>query len=248
MQLLGLNKLTLLDYPGHLACTVFTGACNFRCPYCHNAPLVLSSHICPVISEEDFFDFLSTLLGKLEGVCITGGEPTLQPDLPEFIYRIKELGFLVKLDTNGYRPEILKTLLGRHLPDMVAMDIKNTPASYAKTAGLSENNFSITPIEESIRLILSSGISHEFRTTAAQETHPLECFSTIGQWLSDLGKPYTGSTTLFSPFYLQNFKDSGNLVCGDGSQFHPLTEDQLQNAVSLLQSYLPNAKRRGEPI
>lgn len=246
MQLRGLTKLTLLDFPGHLACTVFTGACNFRCPYCHNAPLVLAPQSCPLISEEEFFHFLRSRKGKLEGVCITGGEPTLQPALPEFIQKIKELGFLVKLDTNGYRPEVLKLLLEKHLPDMVAMDIKNAPKAYALAAGLSEDCFSINNIEESIRLLLASGISHEFRTTVVKELHTPEQFKAIGLWLSGFAKTYTGSKTLASPYVLQNFKDSGNLVCGNTMQFHPLSDTAMQEAVQILQPYLPNTKLRGQ--
>lgn len=245
MQLHGLSKLTLLDYPGHIACTIFTGACNFRCPYCHNAPLVLAPDTCPPISEEEFFTFLSGRRGKLEGVCITGGEPTLQPDLPEFIEKIKELGFLVKLDTNGYRPELLKTLLANHLPDMIAMDIKNSPGSYAKTAGLPENCFSIEHIEESIRLLVASGIPHEFRTTVTNELHTPEQFDAIGRWLTSLAKPHTKSSVLLSPYFLQNFKDSGDLVCGNSTQFHPLEDNALQKALQILQPYLPNTKLRG---
>lgn len=246
MQLRGLTKLTLLDFPGHIACTIFTGACNFRCPYCHNAPLVLAPDACPAISEEDFFHFLASRRGKLEGVCITGGEPTLQPDLPEFIQKIKELGFLVKLDTNGYRPEVLKLLLAKHLPDMVAMDIKNSPESYAVTAGFPEDCFTIERIEESIRLLLLSGISHEFRTTVVQELHTPEHFCSIGRWLSEFTQKHVGSTTLPSPYFLQNFKDSGDLVCGDAARFHPLTENVLQDAIQILLPYLPNTKLRGE--
>ena len=158
MQLHGLNKLTLLDFPGHLACTVFTGTCNFRCPYCHNAPLVLAPNSCPSISEEEFFNFLSSRKGKLDGVCITGGEPTLQADLPEFIAKIRNLGFLVKLDTNGYRPEVLKELLDARLLDMVAMDIKNSRDFYAVTVGQNEAFFELERIEKSISLLLLSGI------------------------------------------------------------------------------------------
>ena len=150
MRLHGLNKLTLLDYPGHLACTVFTGSCNFRCPYCHNAPLVLAPNSCPIITEEEFFTFLASRKGKLDGVCITGGEPTLQSDLLEFIEKIKQSGFLVKLDTNGYQPELLKKLLDANLLDMAAMDIKNCNDFYASTAGIEKTSFDLNCIEQSI--------------------------------------------------------------------------------------------------
>lgn len=246
MQLHGLSKLTLLDFPGHLACTVFTGTCNFRCPYCHNAPLVLHPGTCPVISEKDFFRFLSSRKGKLDGVCITGGEPTLQMDLPDFIAKIKSMGLLVKLDTNGYRPEVLKPLLDAQLLDMVAMDIKNSRDFYAATTGVHEASFELERIEKSISLLLMSGIRHEFRTTVTKELHGTEQIQGIGLWLSGLAGKVFRTNTLPSPYYLQNFKDSGDLVCGTDNTFHPVEEAELQQFLSLLQPYIPNTKLRGQ--
>lgn len=246
MQLHGLSKLTLLDFPGHLACTAFTGTCNFRCPYCHNAPLVLTPGNCPVISEEEFFDFLSSRRGKLEGVCITGGEPTLQTDLPEFIAKIKSQGLLVKLDTNGYRPEILKELLDARLLDMVAMDIKNSRDYYAVTAGVHEAYFELERIEKSISLVLLSGIHHEFRTTVTKELHNIEQIQGIGLWLSGLAGKVFRTNVLPSPFYLQNFKDSGDLVCGDTTTYHPVEDAVLNTFVTILQPYIPNTRLRGQ--
>lgn len=246
MQLHGLSKLTLLDFPGHLACTAFTGACNFRCPYCHNAPLVLAPHTCPTISEEEFFEFLVSRKGKLDGVCITGGEPTLQADLPDFIAKIKDLGLLVKLDTNGYHPEVLKTLLDAQLLDMVAMDIKNSRDFYAATVGIHEAFFELDRIEKSISLLLMSGIHHEFRTTVTRELHNGEQIQGIGLWLSGLASRIFHTGTLPSPYYLQNFKDSGNLVCGSETCFHPIEDDTLKDYVTLLQPYIPNTKLRGQ--
>lgn len=245
MQLHGLSKLTLLDFPGHLACTAFTGTCNFRCPYCHNAPLVLTPHSCPVITEEEFFEFLSSRKGKLDGVCITGGEPTLQDDLPEFIAKIKSLGLLVKLDTNGYQPEVLKNLLDAQLLDMVAMDIKNSRDFYAATTGIHEAYFQLERIEKSFSLLLQSGIHHEFRTTLTRELHSPEQIQGIGLWLSGLASKIFNTGTLPSPYYLQNFKDSGNLVCGKETSFHPVDDATLQEYISILQPYIPNAKLRG---
>ncbi len=246
MQLHGLSKLTLLDFPGHLACTAFTGTCNFRCPYCHNAPLVLAPGSCPVISEEEFFDFLASRKGKLDGVCITGGEPTLQADLPEFIEKIKKLGLLVKLDTNGYHPELLKDLLDAQLVDMVAMDIKNSRDFYAATVGQQEAFFELERIEKSISLLLLSGILHEFRTTVAKELHGIKQIQGIGIWLSGLAGKIFRTSTLPSPYYLQNFKDSGNLVCGADNFYHPVEEDTLQKFITLLKPYIPNTKLRGQ--
>ncbi|MBO5176072.1 MAG: anaerobic ribonucleoside-triphosphate reductase activating protein [Lachnospiraceae bacterium] len=246
MQLHGLSKLTLLDFPGHLACTAFTGTCNFRCPYCHNAPLVLAPGSCPVITEEEFFEFLASRKGKLDGVCITGGEPTLQPDLSEFISKIKAMGLLVKLDTNGYQPEVLKKLLDAQLLDMVAMDIKNSRDFYASTAGVHEASFELERIEKSISLLLQSGIRHEFRTTVTKELHSTEKMQHIGAWLSGLGGKIFHTSTLPSVYYIQNFKDSGNLVCGDTSRFHPVEDEVLQEFISVLQPYIPNTKLRGQ--
>lgn len=246
MLLHGLSKLTLLDFPGHLACTAFTGACNFRCPYCHNAPLVLAPHTCENIPEEDFFDFLASRKGKLDGVCITGGEPTLQADLPAFIKKIKDLGLLVKLDTNGYQPDILKTLLEAQLLDMVAMDIKNSPERYAVTAGLDPASFEPDRLEKSISLLLLSGIRHEFRTTVTKEHHDVKSVESIGVWLSGIASNTFRTGTLPSPYFLQNFKDSGNLVCGSDTCFHPLEDAELADFVSVLLPYIPNAKIRGK--
>ena len=246
MKLHGLSKLTLLDFPGHLACTAFTGACNFRCPYCHNAPLVLAPHTCPTIPEEEFFDFLASRKGKLDGVCITGGEPTLQADLPSFIKKIKDMGLLVKLDTNGYHPDILKSLLEAQLLDMVAMDIKNDPENYALTAGLDPASFEPERLEKSISLLLLSGIPHEFRTTLTKEHHTVENVKNIGIWLSGIAGRTFGTSALPSPYFLQNFKDSGNLVCGSDTSFHALEDAELADFVSVLLTYIPNTKIRGQ--
>ncbi|MBR2006068.1 MAG: anaerobic ribonucleoside-triphosphate reductase activating protein [Thermoguttaceae bacterium] len=152
MLIKGLQKLTLLDYPGKMACTVFTAGCNFRCPFCHNASLVTNIDE-ERISEEDFFSFLQKRQGIIEGVCVTGGEPTLQPDLKEFLKKIKDLGYSVKLDTNGYRPEVLKDVVNSGLVDYVAMDIKNSQAKYASTCGL--DNLDIAKINESVQFLMS---------------------------------------------------------------------------------------------
>ena len=246
MVLHGLGKLTLLDYPGYLACTAFTGACNFRCPFCHNAPLVLSPDACEHITEEEFFSFLASRKGRLEGVCITGGEPTLQPDLPEFLAKIKAMGFLIKLDTNGYRPEVLKRLLDTHLVDTVAMDIKNSKEAYALTAGLPDKTFSIEKIEESIRLLLTSGIPHEFRTTVVAELHDVSRMKGIGKWLSDIAVSCHLGPVCTSPYFLQEFKSSDALICRDTALFTPHTAETMQEFVSLLQPHLPNTKLRGQ--
>ncbi|MBO7336743.1 MAG: anaerobic ribonucleoside-triphosphate reductase activating protein, partial [Lachnospiraceae bacterium] len=195
MIIRGISKLTLLDFPGHIACTVFTGGCNFRCPYCHNAGLVLDAPDYPEIPEDEFFDFLESRKNKLEGVCITGGEPTLNSGLPEFIKKIKQAGFNVKLDTNGYLPDVLEDLIKSGDLDMIAMDIKNSPEKYALTAGLDETHFDLEKIKRSVEMIKNSGIAYEFRTTVARPFHELSDMTRIGEWLAGP-----------SPYFIQNYK------------------------------------------
>lgn len=242
MKLHGLNKITLLDYPGHLACTVFTGGCNFRCPFCQNAPLVLQPADCPVISEDVLFSYLKKRQGMLEGVCITGGEPTLQPDLIPFLERIRSLDYLIKLDTNGSRPEVLRELLKRQLPAMVSMDIKNAPARYAATAGLLPEQLTLSDLEESIRLLLHSGIPCEFRTTVVRELHTAEDFAAIAEWISSLDS--TPVCTV--PYFLQSFVASERLICQEPDRYHAYQKEQLLYFVGLLRKTFLNAGLRGE--
>ena len=169
MQIFGFNKTTLLDFPEHVACTVFTGGCNFRCPFCQNGDLVLHGGSLPVLDEEEVFRVLRKRKGILTGVCVTGGEPTLQRDLDVFLSRVKELGYLVKLDSNGYRPEVLQSLCERGLVDYFAMDIKSSPENYARTAGVKELDMGL--IRESVDFIRSCGLDYEFRTTVVRELH-----------------------------------------------------------------------------
>ncbi len=198
MLIAGLQKLTLLDYPGKTACTLFTPGCNFRCPFCHNA-LLVTEKASDFISEEELFSFLSKRKGILDGVCITGGEPTLQKDLVPFIKKIKAMGFLVKLDTNGYRPDILKEILSENLSDYVAMDIKASPEKYSQATGLTDCDFSL--IQESIKLIEKSNVPHEFRTTVTKELHSEDDFEKVLSLFSE-----------DTPYFIQQFKDSGNLI------------------------------------
>ncbi|MFA5925919.1 MAG: anaerobic ribonucleoside-triphosphate reductase activating protein [Parcubacteria group bacterium] len=195
----GLQKLTLIDYPGHIAATVFTVGCNFRCPFCHNPELVehgkwnMERKI-----EEEFFQLLRERQGKLEGVCITGGEPTIQPDIIDFIRKIKELGFKVKLDTNGTRPDVLRLLYAQNLLDYTAMDIKNSLENYAKTAN---NNLDIERIKLSVNLIRNSGVDYEFRTTVVPGLHKEGDFEKIGKWLEGVKK-----------YVLQAYEDKGKIL------------------------------------
>ena len=182
MKIVGIQKLTLLDYPGKVACTVFLNGCNFRCPYCHNAELLGDAE--PVISVEGLLSFLQKRRGLLDGVCITGGEPTLHPELAELIRSIRELGFSVKLDTNGYRPEVLGALLGEGLLDYVAMDLKNGPDAYGETVGLPAVD--LDRVGESIRLLLASGTEFELRTTVVKPLHSVETLTSMANWLLEV--------------------------------------------------------------
>ena len=181
MKIQGLQKMTLLDYPGRVACTVFLGGCDFRCPFCHN--FQLAEGPMPTMMEDDeFFAFLEKRRGLLDGVAITGGEPCLRQDLPAFLGRIHDVGFAVKLDTNGYHPRMLERVLGEGLVDYVAMDVKNSPRKYAATVGLAQ--FDLAPISESIGLLMESGIAYEFRTTVVRELHGTQDFEEIGAWIA----------------------------------------------------------------
>lgn len=200
MQIQGLQKISLLDYPKHIACTVFTFGCNFHCPFCHNASLVLPEKmISDSIAEESFFEFLNSRKNKLEAVCISGGEPLLQKDIVPFIERIKDLGFLVKLDTNGYLPARLEDLVNQKIIDYVAMDIKNSPEKYASTAGIT--HFNIEKINESISFLLSKAVPYEFRTTIVDNFHTEKDIELMAQWIQ-------GDST----YYLQQFVDSGDII------------------------------------
>jgi pyruvate formate lyase activating enzyme len=200
MILGGLQKLTLIDYPGHIAATIFTVGCNFRCPFCHNPELVISNFQFPIsnVAEEDFFRFLEKREGKLEGVCITGGEPTIQPDIIDFIRKIKYLGYKVKLDTNGTRPDILRNLFQDNLLDFVAMDIKNNPANYEKAVN---SKVDLKRIRLSVELIRNSAVDYEFRTTVVPGLHSVEDFAKIGKWLEGSKK-----------YVLQAFEDKGKIL------------------------------------
>ena len=199
MKIHGLQKMTLLDFPGHVACTVFLGGCDPRCPFCHNYELA-TGQVPPVMEEDELFAFLAKRKGLLDGVAITGGEPCLHRDLPEFLAKIRELGFAVKLDTNGTHPDVLREVLERGLADYVAMDIKNSPAKYAMTSGISAPETVQGPgmpqagaqdvvpafvgaVRESVRLLMESGADYEFRTTVVDELHEESDFEEIGMWI-----------------------------------------------------------------
>lgn len=203
----GLQKMTLLDYPGKIACTVFLGGCNFRCPFCHNSELFMAKPE-KIMEDEEFFAFLKTRKGLLDGVCVSGGEPTLYKNLPAFLAKIKELGFLVKLDTNGYRPEVVKELAEKGLVDYIAMDVKNSPARYAQTVGL--ETMDLAPIEESLRFLISGEVDYELRTTLVSQLHDAASIQDMGQWLGSL-------VTGLKPkrLFLQSFVDRDTVLFGN---------------------------------
>lgn len=231
MLIKGLQKLTLLDFPDKMACTVFTFGCNFRCPFCHNASLVLSDRATEdTMPEEEFFDFLSRRKGILEGVCVTGGEPTLQPDLPQFLARIKAMGYAVKLDTNGYRPAVLKALVEAGLVDYVAMDIKNSLSHYGEAVGI--KCFDTAPIEESMDYLMEGHVPFEFRTTLVRGLHTIESIREMGARLAGGER-----------FFLQTFEDSGDLI---GEGLDAFTPTETVEILDALRIYVPNAQIRGE--
>ncbi|MCR5182512.1 MAG: anaerobic ribonucleoside-triphosphate reductase activating protein [Clostridia bacterium] len=228
MKIYGLQKMTLLDFPGKVACTVFLGLCDFRCPFCHNFELVDGT--APVLyTEEEFFEYISKRRGLLDGVAITGGEPCVHRDLPEFISKIRDLGFQVKLDTNGNHPAILKEVLDRGLVDYVAMDIKNSPEKYAMTAGL--DHLDLGNIKESISLIMGSGIGYEFRTTVVNELHSKEDFTEIGQLIKGARK-----------YVLQNFTDRDTVPFGG---FNPASKQDLEDFAWEAGRFVESAEIRG---
>ncbi len=241
MLLCGLNKTTLLDYPGHVAATLFTGGCNFRCPFCHNRDLVLAPEGAQHISAEEIWRFLEKRKGVLQGVCITGGEPTLQPDLPDFIRKVKGLGYRVKLDTNGYRPQVLKALLEEGLLDYAAMDIKASKESYAKVIGLEAKNcsdkesqnmsFDIKKIAESVELLKRSSIPYEFRTTVVKGLHTPEEFEEIGKWLQGA-----------RAYYLQAYREDVNVICPGFGTFSVEEMEEMRQRVA---KYVEKAVLRG---
>ncbi len=195
----GLQKTTLLDFPGRVACTVFFGGCDLRCPFCHNAGLVLAPQDEPFVSEEEFFRFLNKRQGILDGVCVTGGEPLMQRDIERFIMRIKETGFLVKLDTNGTFPDKLKALIEKGLLDYIAMDIKSSLKNYKKAVGL--RDFDTACIISSADMIMQSGVPYEFRTTAAKGLIEASDFASIGEWLDGAER-----------YFIQAFRDGDTLI------------------------------------
>lgn len=228
MRIDGLQTLTLLDYPGKVACTVFTSGCNMRCPFCHNASLVCGE-VPPFMEKEEFFAFLKKRTGVLDGVCVTGGEPLLQEGLIPFLLEVKEKGFTTKLDTNGLLHDRLRAVVEAGAVDYVAMDIKNCKARYAETAGVP--GLDLAPIEKSVQFLIEGKVDYEFRTTVVKELHNKADFDEIGQWLKGAKR-----------YFLQSFKDSGDILSPGLS---PMEKADLLEIRDRLRADIPVVELRG---
>lgn len=228
MTIKGLQRLTLLDYPGTLAATVFLGGCSFRCPFCHNASLVLGTGG-ESITEDELLSFLKRRQGMLEGVCITGGEPTIHKGLRELIIKIRELGYRIKLDTNGYQPDVLISLCESGLVDYVAMDIKASKENYKRISGLS--SLDISRIERSKDFLINKFPEHEFRTTVVRELHTIDDLRAISLWLGGCSR-----------YYLQSFINSGDILESGLSAY---SREELEEMLKAVKENVPNTELRG---
>ena len=229
MRILGLQKLSLVDFPGKVAATVFTGGCDLRCPFCHNAPLVLPGRGTSALDAGGVLDFLASRRGLLDGVVLSGGEPLLQPDAADFLAEVKAMGFAVKLDTNGCHPDALADILDRRLADYVAMDIKNSLEKYPWTVGVP--GFDTAPVERSARLLMEGPADYEFRTTLVRPFHEVGDMETIGRWLRGARR-----------YYLQAFVDSGDLV---GGGCVPFTPEEMEGFLQAARPFFQSAALRG---
>ena len=229
MDFNGWEKLSLVDFDDYLTTTFFISGCNFRCPFCHNKNLVLTPNDNPTIPWETMLDYLRRRKKELDAVCITGGEPTLMDDLIDKLTQIKELGYLVKLDTNGTNPDLLKELYMRNLVDYFAMDIKNSKEKYAETAGLAKIN--LAKLEDSVSFLMSSGCRYEFRTTVMEEFHDEESFRSIAQWLSGADR-----------YFLQRYVDSENCI---KRGMHMIKKEEAERYVELLRHSIKTVELRG---
>lgn len=227
MDIQGLQKLTLLDFPGHVACTVFLSGCDFRCPFCHNSELIGAAPA--LMDDRELLTFLKKRQGILEGVAITGGEPTLRRELPGLLRDIRALGYPIKLDTNGNHPDALRTMLDEGLLDYVAVDIKNSPQKYAETIGLPR--FDVSNIERSMALLRESGIDYELRTTAVAEYHDDESFRQIGPWIAGAKK-----------YFLQCFTDRDSVLTPG---LHAPAREDMQRWAELIRPYAQQVQLRG---
>jgi len=229
MKIHGLQKMTLLDFPGKVACTVFLGGCDFRCPFCHNAE-ILDMNAPALMDENELLKFLEGRKGLLDGVVITGGEPLLRTDIADLLEEIKKLGYPVKLDTNGNHPEVLEKLLEERLVDYVAMDIKNSPEKYAKTIGF--ESFDLTRVKNSVQILLKTDADYEFRTTSIKGFHDEDSFKAIGEWIEGAKR-----------YYVQNFTDRDSVPYGGLSGFEA---PELEKFAKIVRPYVKLCEVRGE--
>lgn len=230
MEIHGLQKMTLLDYPGKVACTVFLSGCDFRCPFCHNGELVTGT--CPPETDDQgLLAFLNRRKGLLDGVCVTGGEPLLRPDLPLLLGEIKELGFRVKVDTNGTHPDRLRRLVEEGLVDYVAMDVKNAPERYEETVGV--DGLDLARVRESVSFLLEGSVPYEFRTTVVRELHAESDLRSLAEWIAGA-----------EAWFLQSFIDEESVLGGTG-RFHAWEPDELRHILPELQRIVPTAALRG---
>ena len=220
--------MTLLDFPGKVACTVFLGGCDFRCPFCHNSD-ILSMDSEALLDDVELMDFLEKRKNLLEGVAITGGEPLLRKDIEDLLVKIKELGYLVKLDTNGNNPELLKRIVERKLVDYVAMDIKNSPERYAVTIGFED--FDLSKVEESKNFLLTGQVEYEFRTTVVKEFHDADSFKEIGPWIEGAEK-----------YFLQTFVDREKVMFGGLSAYD---KEEMEAFADIVSPYVKAIDIRG---
>lgn len=230
MEIQGFQKMTLLDFPGKVAATVFLGGCNLRCPFCHNASLV--THIDPsaACGEDAVLSYLTKRRGIIDGICVTGGEPLLRTDIAPFLEKVKSLGLLVKLDTNGTFPDRLRALVEAGLVDYVAVDVKNAKERYATTVGL--EGFDVAPIERTLQFLREGAASYELRTTVVREFHDADAIRSLAEWIE--GAPR---------YYLQTFADSGDLIASE--PLHPVPRAEMEEMAKIARSYIPEVKIRG---
>ena len=229
MRICGLQKLSMVDYPGKLAATVFTGGCNLRCPFCHNAAQVTGVSEAPTLSSEEVLDFLASRRGLLDGVVLSGGEPLLHPDAADFLQKVGKLGFAVKLDTNGCYPDALADILNAGIVDYVAMDIKSSPAGYAGAVGVPD--FDLAPVRRSAAMLMEGRTDYEFRTTVVRELHTRREILEIGQWLRGARR-----------YVLQCFVDSGGLIA---QGLHGLEEAEMEALAQAARPFFGQVSIRG---
>lgn len=230
MKIAGFQKLTLLDYPDHMSCIIFTPGCNFRCPFCQNGSLVIPGRPLGEIHEEEIFSYLSQRKGLLEGVVITGGEPLLQNELEDFIRKIKAIGYPVKLDTNGSFPDQLQLLMEEQLIDYVAMDIKNSREHYARASGV-ENEKLIPDIERSISILKNGKIPFEFRSTLVKGIHNKQDVEQMARWIA-------GEQS----YFLQSYVESEDIISPEN--LGEFSQQEREEMVIISRKYCPNTSLR----